>query len=117
MSTWSRRISSWVTAAARFGLDWLSLTTISNGWFVPLTLIIPPVNFLTCAIVNGICSVKNASGPVDGCTKPILMVFGAAKAGRAIEVAIRPVAATPLTTWRRSIFSLFLLIVQLPPLL
>ena len=28
-----------MTAAARLGLDWLSLMTISKGWLVPLTLI------------------------------------------------------------------------------
>src|SRR5450756_230321 len=113
ISTLSRRMSSWATSAARFGLDWLSLMMISKGWLVPLILIEPPVAFLICSIVNGICSVKKASGPVDGWTRPILMVFGAAKAGRATEVANRPVAATPLTNWRRSTRRSFLLIVRL----
>ena len=63
------------------------------------------------------CSVKNASGPVVGCTRPILMVLGAAiahvKLSGSVAAAATP-AAAPFSAWRRvterilSLISLFL---------
>ena len=99
-STSSFRISSWVTSAARFGLDWLSLMMISNGCCVPLTVMLPPIDFFTWSSTKGMCSVKKASGPVVGCTTPILIVLGAdsalvMKPGAAVAAApaARPVRA------------------------
>ncbi len=56
MWTLSLRISSWVTEEARFGLDWLSLATISSGCFVPLMVIELAVDFLACSIAHDISS-------------------------------------------------------------
>src|SRR5665213_4077536 len=46
------------------------------------------------------CSVKNASGPVVGCTRPILMVLGAAIAHVKLSGSVAAAATLPLSfTW------------------
>ena len=67
-STLSRLIRSAATSAARFGFDWLSLTTISTGTVLPPML----TPFLkvsrTLARTKLSASPNGASGPVCGLT-------------------------------------------------
>ncbi len=68
MSTPSFRISSLATVAARFGLDWLSLTMISTGYVVPPTAIPFASACRKPPKTNPSASAKAASGPVCGAT-------------------------------------------------
>ena len=66
--TSSGRINSLATSAARFGFDWLSLTTISTSRLLPPASTLPPIASSTAATLNSSSSAKGASGPVLGPT-------------------------------------------------
>ena len=67
-STSSSTISSLATSAARFGLDWLSLTTTSTSKVLPADSTTPLVASMKPLMLKSSDAAKAASGPLCGVT-------------------------------------------------
>ena len=98
MSILSSTISCLATSAARFGSDWLSLTTSSMSKVPPADLMPSFANSAKILALKSSDWANAASGPVAGVTKPSLSFgFAARTAGEKIgPAAINAPAAAPV---------------------